>query len=189
MFRRTLASAVATALLIACGVAHAQELVDNPQYASWAKHKPGTTVMIKMTTASAGQNVNMQLKQTLKDVKPDQATVEVVPSMEMGGNTQTMPAQTMQVKSKVSAEEAKFGQLPPGTKADVKDVGSESVTVGGQTYNCKVSEVTGESQGTKTKGKVWRSDDVPGQVVKMEMAFEGAQTGSTKMELVSVDKK
>jgi hypothetical protein len=193
MFGRTLACAVAGALLVVvCGVcagAQAQELVDNPQYTSWAKHKPGTTVTIKMMTAASGQNVNMQLKQTLKEVTADTVTVEVVPSMDMGGTTQTMPAQTMQLKSKVSPEEAKFGQLPPGSKADVKDLGSESVTVAGQTYNCTVSEVTGESQGTKTKGKVWRSEDVPGQVVKMEMAFEGAQTGSTKMELVSVEKK
>ena len=189
MFRRTLSCALAAALLLVCGIAHAQELVDNPQYTSWAKHKPGTSVTIKMTTAASGQNVNMELKQTLKDVKPDAVTVEVVPSMDMGGTKQTMPAQTMQLKSKVTAEEAKFGQLPPGTKADIKDMGTESVTVGGQTYNCTVSEVTGESQGTKTKGKVWRSEDVPGQVVKMEMAFEGAQTGSTKMELVSVEKK
>ena len=193
MFRRTLACAAAAALLVVvcgvCGVAQAQEMVSNPQYTSWAKHKPGTTVTIKMTTAASGQNVNMQLKQTLKEVTPETVTVEVVPSMDMGGTTQTMPAQTMQLKSKVSAEEAKFGQLPPGTKADIKEVGSESVTAGGQTYNCTVSEVTGESQGTKTKGKVWRSEEVPGQVVKMEMAFEGAQTGSTKMELVSVEKK
>ena len=193
MFRRTLACTAAAALLVVvcgvCGVAQAQEMVSNPQYTSWAKHKPGTTVTIKMTTAASGQNVNMQLKQTLKEVTPETVTVEVVPSMDMGGTTQTMPAQTMQLKSKVSAEEAKFGQLPPGTKADIKEVGSESVTAGGQTYNCTVSEVTGESQGTKTKGKVWRSEEVPGQVVKMEMAFEGAQTGSTKMELVSVEKK
>ena len=188
MSRRTLAVAVAVILCGVCGVvatARAQGLVDNPQYTSWAKHKPGTSVVMKMTQNVGGMNQNVEVKQTLKEVTPDQATVEM--QMSVGG--QSMPGAPVTIKSKVSPEEAKFGQLPAGAKADVKDVGTESVTVGGKTYNCKVAEVTGESQGTKSKGKVWRSDEVPGEIVKMEMNTEGAQAGSVTMELVSVDKK
>jgi hypothetical protein len=182
----TLALAAATT---AQAPAPAQALVDNPQYTSWSKHKPGTSVTMKMTTNMGPQNMTMNLVQTLKEVNADQATIEVKSEMDMGGNKQQMPAQTVPIKAKVTPQEAKYGQLPAGVKADVKEVGNETLTVGGKTYDCKVSEVTGEAEGMKTAGKVWRNDDVPGQVVKMDMKFEGAQSGTSTMELVSVDKK
>jgi len=192
MFRRTFARALAAALIVCGGAvavataqAPAQGLVDNPQYTSWAKHKPGTSITMKMSQAMGGQNRDMELKQTLKEVKPDELTVE----LQMSAMGQTMPATPLKIKSKVSPDEAKYGQLPPGAKADVKEVGTESVTVGGQTYNCKVSEVTGEAEGTKSTGKLWRSDEVPGEIVKMDMTTEGANPGTMKMELVSVEKK
>src|SRR5688572_485774 len=180
MFRRTFARAVTAAQ-----TAPAQELVENPQYASWAKHKPGTTITMKMSQAMGGQNRDMELKQTLKEVTPNEVTLE----LQMSAMGQSMPAQPLKIKSKVSPQEAKYGQLPPGAKADIKELGNESVTVGGQTYDCKVSEVTGEAEGTKSSGKLWRSDAVPGEVVKMEMTSEGAMGGTMTMELVSVEKK
>ena len=177
--------AVALALLVAvctagAGTALAQELVDNPQYTSWAKHKPGTSVTMKMTQAMGGQNRDMELKQTLKEVTPDQVTIE----LQMSAMGQQMPATPLTIKKKVTPDEAKYGQLPPGAKADVKEVGNETVTVAGKEYNCKVSEVTGEAQGSKSKGKLWRSEEVPGEVVKMEMTSEGTASGSMKMEIV-----
>jgi hypothetical protein len=191
MFPRTFARALAAALIVVCGgvvtvaTAQAQELVANPQYASWAKHKPGTSITMKMTQAMGGQNRDMELKQTLKEVTPDEVTVEI----QMSAMGQSMPAQPLKIKSKVTPDEAKYGQLPPGAKADIKELGNESVTVAGQTYNCKVSEVTGEAEGTKSSGKLWRSEEVPGEIVKMEMNSEGAMGGTMKMELVSVEKK
>jgi hypothetical protein len=192
MFRKTFACALAAALVV-CGVvgtlvaqpAQTQELVDNPQYASWAKHKPGTSVTMKMSQEMGGQSRDMELKQTLKEVKPDEVTVE----LQMTAMGQSMPPTPLKIKSKVPPDEAKYGQLPPGAKADIKEMGNESVTVAGQTYNCKVSEVTGEAEGMKSAGKLWRSDEVPGEVVKMEMNTEGANAGTMKMELVSVEKK
>ena len=188
MFHRTFARALAAALVVGAvtvAAAQAQDLVDNPQYTSWAKHKPGTSVTMKMTQAQGGQNRDMELKQTLKEVKPDEVTVE----LQMTAMGQSMPGTPLKIKSKVTPDEAKYGQLPPGAKADVKEVGNESVTVGGQTYNCKVSEVTGEAEGTKSNGKLWRSEEVPGEIVKMEMTSDGANGGTMKMELVSVEKK
>jgi hypothetical protein len=182
-------AATMLALLGIAGFTRAEELVDNPQYLSWAKHKPGTSVVMKMATNMGPQSMNMELTQTLKDLKPEEATIEVKTAMDMGGTKQNMPAQSLPVKAKVTPTEAKLGQLPPGFKGDIKEVGTESVTLGGKTYECKVAEVTSEGQGMKSHGKIWRSDDVPGQMVKMEMTMEGAQSGTIAMELVSVDSK
>jgi hypothetical protein len=169
--------------------AAAEEMVENPQYQSWARHKPGTNVVMQMTTVAQGQNMNMEITQTLKDVKPDQLTVEVVNKMDMMGQKHEMPAQTVTVMAKVPKSEADVNKLPAGVKGTAKEAANETVTVAGKTYDCKVTEFSGEAQGTKSKGKVWRHDDVPGMVLKTEMNFEGAQTGNMTMQVVAVNPK
>jgi len=192
MNRRCLSavSVFVIALFACAGLARAEDLVANPQYAAWAKFKPGTMITMKMATTAGPQNMNMQIVQTLKEVTPDKASVDVATKMDMGGQTRDMPAQTVNVDAKVTKDKAAQAEMPPGMKGDVKQLGNEDVTVGGKTYTTKVSEFSGEQQGMKVKGKAWRSDEVPGGVVKMESSFEGPQgNGNMQMELVSVDAK
>jgi hypothetical protein len=191
MNRRCLSAvSILVITLFACaGFARAEEMVANPQYTAWAKFKPGTMITMKMATTGA-QALNMQIVQTLKEVTPEKAAVDVATKMDMGGQTRDMPTQTVSVDAKVTKDKAAQAEMPPGMKGDVKQLADEDVTVGGKTYKAKVSEFSGEQQGMKVKGKAWRSDEVPGGVVKMESSYQGPQgNGDMKMELVSVDAK
>ena len=195
MARRRLSLAGATAIAVLCSICLAEtsfaqdELVANPQYVSWSNHQPGTAVSMKMVTNMAGQTMNMDITQTLKEVSDEKAVVEVKTSMDMMGQKQDMPPQSVNIAAKVTKAEADKANLPQGADGEAKEIGNETVTVAGKDYDCKVTEFAGEQQGMKTKGKVWRCDQVPGGVVKVDMTMEGAQAGDMKMELVSVDTK
>lgn len=195
MIRTRLTPAGVAAVALLCSLCLAgtslaqEELVDNPQYMSWSQHKPDTTVSMKMVTNMAGQTMNMDIVQTLKEVTPEKAVVEVKTTMDMMGQKQDMPAQSVDIKAKVTKAEADKANLPAGADGESKDLANETVTVAGKDYDCKVTEFAGEQNGMKTKGRVWRSELVPGGVVKVDMTMEGAQSGDMKMELVSVDTK
>lgn len=169
--------------------ARTEETADNPQYTSWASHKPGTTVTLAMATSAAGQSMNMTMVQKLLEVTPEQVVIEMTGEMEMGGQKQAAPVQKVTHKAKVSPEQAKMAWMAPGAKGTAKEAGSETVQADGKSYACKVMEFTGESQGTGSKGKVWLSNDVPGQVVKAEMQTEGAMAATISMQLKSVGEK
>jgi hypothetical protein len=192
MFRRfAMTASLLAALCCAVGNVSAEdvELVENPQYASWAKHKPGTAVVMQMTTNAQGQAMNMEITQTLAELTPDKAVIEVKTAMDMMGQKQEMPSQKVPVNAKVGKAEAAKANLPQGVDGETKEVGTETITVAGKGYECKVTEFAGEQQGIKTKGKVWRCDQVPGGVAKVDMTFEGAQAGNMSMQLVSIDAK
>ena len=163
----------------------AADLVDNPTYQSWASHKPGTTVHLQQQMNVGGMSMNHEITETLKEVTPDKATIEYAIVMDIGGqkheqkNTQSIPAKIEKGQE----------QMPPNMKGTVKDAGSEKVEAGGKSYDCKVLEFTGESPHGKSSGKMWRSDDIPGDLVKMEMKIEGKMQGTITMTATSVEIK
>lgn len=175
-----------------CGSIIAQpsgELADNPQYASWARCQPGTSVTMAMDTSSGGQSMTMTMTQKLLEVKPDQVVLEMTGEMEMGGTKHNAPPRKMTLDAKVPKEQAKMAWMAPNANGTVKEAGNESVEAGGKSYDCKVMEFTGQVEGTKSKGKVWLNDEVPGQVVKTEMQTEGAVAATISMLIKAVDKK
>src|SRR4029079_5736961 len=44
-------------LLVSCSSASAQDMVDNPQYTTWSKQKPESTITYAMNTEAAGQQM------------------------------------------------------------------------------------------------------------------------------------
>ena len=44
--------ALVLGLMVTCALASAQDLVDNPQYVSWAKQKPGSAVTYSMNNVA-----------------------------------------------------------------------------------------------------------------------------------------
>src|SRR5262249_30282313 len=69
---------VASALLLAltAGRTAAQETVDNPEYATWSKFKPGTSVTYKSTTTAAGMMTEATMTITLVEVATDKVVLE-----------------------------------------------------------------------------------------------------------------
>jgi hypothetical protein len=189
VFARVCAVALGVCLLTSASRAADEEMVDNPQYKSWARHKVGSSVTHEMTSSVGGQNFKSTITNKLAELTPEKAVLEVATKLDIAG-VPPQPAQKIEVAAKVKKSEAAAGQMPPGVKGEVKDKGTEKVSVGGKSYTCKVQEFTGESQGVKMKGKTWSSDEVPGTLVKMEStANASGQDMKSSMALTKVEVK
>ena len=181
---------ILTALLLAPPTARAAEpeMIDNPAYVSWAKHKPGTTVNTEMTMNMGAQQMTMKIAQALLGVEKDHALIETTSTMSVPG----IPAgQGQKNKIKIPAKVAKGQEnLPEGATGTAKPVGNEKVDVAGKSYDCRVVEFEGTAQGMKSTGKIWNSTEMPGAVVKMDMTTESpAGPGTMAMRVVSIETK
>ena len=175
-------------VMMVCATARAE---DNPAYAQWAKFKPGTSTTVSMTSEAAGQTSKMETKSTLAEVTPDKVVIDVVTSMEAGGQKMDMPAQKQEIKKAMDpspAVDAETQKQIDAAKASAKTT-DESVTVAAGTFKAKCTESTTEANGMKSVSKVWTSDEVPGGMVKMEATTSGAVASTTKGELKAFDKK
>ena len=179
---------VLAVLLLAPAVAGAEDLVDNPAYVSWAKHKPGTTRDTEMTMNVAGQAMTVKMAQELISVDPDHVVVETNTNMAVPG----VPAgkgdkRKLKIPAKVSPKQV---DMPEGSTGTVKQVGEEEVELLGKRYACRVVEFSGESQGMKSTGKIWNSADMPGATVKMDMTSESPSgPAAMTMRVVAVNTK
>jgi hypothetical protein len=181
--------AIACMCLMAGVSRAADELVDNPAYKSWSKHKVGSTVELQSSTDAGGQTFKTAMTQKLVELTPEKAVVEMSIKIDIPGAT-APPAQKQSFAAKVKKEDATVGKLPQGMKGEVKDKGSEKVSVAGKSYNCKVYEFTGEQNGVKSTGKTWTSEEIPGTLVKMESTTNvGGQDMKTSMAVSKVETK
>jgi len=148
MFRFTTARLivlVALAMSLCTPVSFAaDELVDNPQYAGWAKFKPGTSVRYINNTEAMGQKHEAEITMTLIALTPEKATIETTMSMTTNGKKVDVPSQKMDIAAKVTKAEAKETGEPDGSaKSDMKK-GTERIEAAGKSYDCKWTEVTSE---------------------------------------------
>ena len=181
---------ILTALLLAPAAARGAEgeMVENPAYTSWAKYKPGTKIDTDMTMDAGGQQMTMKIARELLKVENDHVLIEATTTMSIPG----VPAgQGQKQKMKIAAKVAKGQeQMPEGATGTVKPLGNEKVEVAGKTYDCRVVEFEGTSQGMKSAGKIWNSDEMPGAMVKMDMTSQSPSGPSTMaMRVVSVETK
>jgi hypothetical protein len=157
------------------------EQVDNPQYQSWSKFKPGTTVTMKSDSVMKVQGNEMKNASTittkLLDISPTEATVET--TMLANGQESKLPPQKIPAKTEKAAVPA------DAPKADMKE-GTDKVEIAGKTYNAKTVETTSDANGMKTTSKTWMSDEVPGGMLKMESNSTGSMESKTTMTLVEV---
>lgn len=173
-------------VLILSVSAFAAELVDNPSYKSWAKFKPGTSIVYSQNADMGAMKMTMEMTQTLTELTPDNAVVEMsMTNSMMPGNPQK---QTTKIPAKIESDKVvQPGAMPPGMKGETKSLGNEKVTVGDKEYDCAVTQFSGENAGMKTEGKAWTNPSVPGSLIKTEMKGTGDQGAmSTTMTLKSV---
>jgi hypothetical protein len=193
MVKRALGISVAALLglsLVAGQAARAaEEQVENPGYKSWKTHKPGTTVTMENSVSVAGQSFKSEISQKLVEVTPEAATVEVSTKSNIPGAPPQQP-QKVKIPAKTDKSKATPGQLPPNVKGEMKDKGTEKVTVAGKEYSCKVYEFTGESNGIKTSGKSRTSEAIPGGMVKLESTSNvGGNDAKTTIEVTKIETK
>ncbi len=175
----------AAAALLGSSVCRAEDM-DNPEYKSWSKSKPGTVVKMKTSTSASGTDMESETMTTLKEITPDHATVEEANSMTVMGKMQEMPAQPRTIPAKLPKM---TGPNPAGDKPagmEIKE-STEDVTIAGQTYHCKCVETKGDSNGMKVNSKILTCEDMPGYRVKMDTKTEGTNMSMTsKSEVTEV---
>jgi hypothetical protein len=178
-------------MLVAClvigftAIAIAADQIDNPQYASWAKHKPGTKVTLQTATNAQGMSMTQDMTETLMQVTPEKAVVEFTMSMDMGGTKHDMTRQH-DVPAKV---EKGHENLPSDMTGTSKVIGQETVDVGGKKYDCKVVEFTGEGQRGKASGKIWVTEQVPGGMVKTEIKMDAPRQATMTTVVTGIEEK
>jgi len=193
--RKTLSLVCAAFCLAAASGAVRAEQVDNPAYVAWSKHKPGTTVTYKSTTdiKMSGQSISTEatVTQTLKEVKPEGAVVEITGKVSTGGQEQAIPARTITVLAKI--EKGKEG-LPAEMKGEVSDmkIGKDTVEVNGKKYETETREYSmkmTEPIAMTSQSKSWTTTDVPGGMLKSETKTTTPYESTTTMSLVGVETK
>jgi hypothetical protein len=169
-----------------------EEMVDNPAYKSWAKHKPGTSVTMSMNTKMTAMEMKGDIVTKLVSVDKDKAVVETTTKMQIPGvpEAPAQPAQKQEIPAKVKKSQATPGKLPEGVKGTLKDKGKDTVEIGGKKYECKVWEFEGEAQGQKSTGKTWTSDEIPNTLAKMESNMTaGGQPVKSTITITKIETK
>ena len=165
----------------------AAEMVDNPRYAAWAKYKPGSNVSVtqELGGGNGGKGMTNLIIERLLDVTPEKAMVEYAITLQMGSAKHTSK-RNVDIPAKV---EKGHEELAPDVTGTTKEAGSEKVTIGEKTYDCKIIEFTGESKRGKASGKVWKTPEIPGGVAKTETHLEGPRPTTMTMTVTAVDIK
>jgi len=187
--------AIVLALLVLSSIGFAQtqpsstEKVENPQYASWAKCKPGTSVTLKGTSSAMGQENDVVVKTTLLELDADKAVVESIATVSVNGQEMKQPAKKQTLDKMVTKGDPKSVDADALAKA-----AHEKVTVPAGTYDTQQAEVTKQQGPVQMKIRIWFNPEVPGGTVKMDGRGEADVQGQnveieTHMQLESVEKK
>ncbi len=155
-------------------------MVDNPHYLAWAKYRAGTQVQLDMNIHSGGQQMTTTVTMTLNEITPERAVVQSVAKR----NVPEVPEEESHVQlhtfdAKVHQSEAERAMLPAGAEGETKEIGTENVEAAGETYETHVREFTGTVRTVPATSTQWRSDNVPGGLVKME-----SSTGKNTVQMI-----
>jgi len=190
LMRRARTAALFAVFALAATAA-GQETVENPEYAAWAKFKPGTALTVKVVSAAANTTTEVLLTNTLVQVGADKLVIETAVTTKAGGMEFKQPAMKRDVPKTVTLpagvkkdEMPAPGKKPPGTVEE----GTETIKVGGAEYKTKWYRIKSNTNGVEVEGRTWMSDEVPGMVVKSETTVKGPMTATTKMEVVEFKK-
>jgi hypothetical protein len=164
-----------------------REQAENPQYASWAGFKPGTSIVHKSVTATAGvEAVTTTMKTfTLIDLTDTRAVVEMrVKTKRYDGVEMDNPPEKFTFPRRIT--------LPPGVSqadfgkpSDAREHGEEIVTLGGKDYPTRWSKGKDRNEAGEVFVQVWSSDAVPGGLVKSVTRIP-AVGKTTTIELLDV---
>src|SRR5512146_2882612 len=97
-------------VILSSGTVAMAEQIDNPQYASWSKFKPGTSITRKAEVDVNGQKMATETTTTLVEVTPEKAVIEnktSMPGMDMPGQKMDIPAKIEKPAAPPAATDAK----------------------------------------------------------------------------------
>jgi hypothetical protein len=154
-----------------------QVVVDTPEYVGWKKYPPGTKVSFEnrlLMEYKPGTNQFTRSKTShdtfkLDSINNDRAVVSIDTTIwhMTGGQTQS----NMQLTYK-----AKRPPTPPNDNRIVT-TGDETLTINGKQFACKWEKVANAKNPDEDYTETWRSDEVPGGLVLMQVHARSMATG------------
>jgi hypothetical protein len=178
--------AVIGVVMVVASSAAQEKKIDNPEYTSWAKFKPGTTTKMKMATEVGGSKSESAITSKLVEVAADKLVLEVETETTVMGQSFKAPATKRDVPKQLSVGTAPATPTPAPTSALSTEEGAETLKLAGIEVKTKWRKYTTTAGGNETVGQVWMSDDVPNGVVK---SVTTSAAFSSTMELVEFVKK
>lgn len=155
----------------------------HPEYANWSRFPEKTFVIRKRLVSNSNSNgtviVTTKMWLEKKDAEEvlvgSQVTVERPnePTVENGEDIVRYPA-TYRVPKGI--DEARF--LLPSAKA--KETGAERIKIGNHEFNTKVFEWEESNETSPMTVKLWRSDEIPGKIVRQELFTKSTETKSSE---------
>ncbi|MFN7737264.1 MAG: hypothetical protein ACK5O8_14185 [Pirellula sp.] len=152
-------------------------LLDHPEYANWSRFPVGASITRKRVVTNEFGEVHVTTKMWLEGKSPEQVAVGSQISVVRSDNPPEInpPSST--------TYPAKF-ELPSGLKPELfllpsskaKLVGEESVTIGDLEVKAEVFEWTENNEAGPMTVKLWRSEEIPGRIVRQEMMTESSST-------------
>lgn len=176
-------------LVLSVNIATGQETVDNPEFASWSRFPKGTSITLKAETKVAGMTTDSKITTTLVETGKEKLVLETATSVKANGMEFGTPPMKRDVTKTIKLPEGfkkeNFASgKPPGTFEE----GTETLKILGQQVKTKWFRFKAEVNGIKTESKLWKSDEVPGMMVKMESTVKGPVVSTTTMEIVEFKK-
>lgn len=170
------------ALLVLAPVRAEDDAIDNPDYAAWAKWKPGSWVKTTSTFETKGAAANGKLLHEVR-LELEKLTKEkahlAVESYDVTNGQRIRTAEAgRDVPARVHAPVFPGGKAPK-TRVQESD---EELTIAGKKIKTHAVDTLYEE--SKLRRKVWTSSEVPGGVVQTEVE---TVTGADKsMEIATV---
>jgi hypothetical protein len=144
----------------------------------WGAFKVGSYVKMKTTVSmqvmGKAMDTSTESKQTLAELTGDKAVVEI---------ETTVAGATSKTRMEMPLTAGVTPAANPGGPAPAFKTGTDTITVGGKTLECKTMEMDTEAGGNKVNTKTWTSDQVPGAMVKSVSTTAGATPTKTTVEV------
>ncbi len=175
-------------LLVVASPGLTQEKIDNPEFASWAKFKPGTSITLKTSNAMGQIKSETAITTTLLEVADEKLVVEMTVVSSVNGMEFKSPPTKREVPKSVTLP-AGTPKPDPNKKAEgLVEEGTETLKISGMDVKAKCFKIKSKVNGIEVESKSWISDDVPGGLVKSETTTTGAMPTMLKMELTEFKK-
>ncbi|MHC4662953.1 MAG: hypothetical protein ACYS8W_14830 [Planctomycetota bacterium] len=168
------------AAVVMCGAADAGEgaetgKVDNPEYLAWLKFKVGSFVTFKDITKTDSASLESTVTMKLVELTKDKAVVEIKNFMTLGDTEIETSSEKREIAAKINKAE-----LPGAVKPD--KTGKETIEVNGKKIKTKWEKVIIDIDGKESTMTVWKSDKIPGGIVKSE-----TKTGGIELIKIATD--
>lgn len=164
----------------------APQRMAHPEYANWSQFAVGTTVVRYRVVTNENGKVKETSTLTLTDKSMENLEVTTQVTVERTGEPIKDNPPEIDRFSRSFSKPAGLSEeffILPNLKA--KKVGIEQHEVHGKTVTVDVFEWTESNEAGPMTVKLWRSDQVPGRIVRQEMLIESRQTKAVE-ELLEV---